>query len=308
MDHDLSLGPGVFKAHGHGNDYLVFQEGEGWRVSTRSVQLVCDPHRGPGGDGIVALLAPGPGSSGDAGEDQAAEPFRLRMFNPDGGEFERSGNGLRILGAFLHSSGRVPVGRPFPVEVGGEGVEMEILGLRPSGVLDIAVEMGEARFGVEAVGGRPEAFGAGQTLRGPDGGTLAVHLVSMGNPHCVLFRRGLLGEDLMELGPALTVNPAFPAGVNLQLARVVGEGEVEILIWERGVGRTAASGTSACAVASACVRSGRLAPGRIRVWMEGGSFFVTVSPEMRVRLEGPVDPVFRGTLADGFLERLDGGS
>jgi diaminopimelate epimerase len=226
------------------------------------------------------------------------------MFNPDGTEFERSGNGLRILAAHLLLTGKVGEGDRFPVEVGGGRMVMEILGWEGPGSLNVAVEMGKAGFGVEAVGGDPEGFEPGETLRAPDGSLLAVHPVSLGNPHCVVFRKDLRGEDLLELGPSLTVSPAFPAGVNLQLARVVGEGEVEILIWERGVGRTTSSGTSACAVAAASVQSGRIPPGRIRIWMEGGSFQVEVSPQMDIRLEGPVEPVFTGELSGRFLEAL----
>jgi diaminopimelate epimerase len=79
---------------------------------------------------------------------------------------------------------------------------------------------------------------------------------------------------------------------------------MELLIWERGVGRTSSSGTSACAVAAASVREGLVSPGRITVEMEGGCFAVTVTPEMVVRLEGPVELVCAGELAEGLLKAL----
>ena len=304
MDHALSLGSRFFKGHGHGNDYLVFEEGDDWSVTAETIRVICHRHRGVGGDGIVALLSGG-GSGGPPegqGEESRPSPFRLRMFNPDGSEFERSGNGLRVFGAYLFSRGAVGAGGSFPVEVGGEPLEMEVLGEGPGGYLNVAVEMGKARFGIDAVGGDPRAFGAGGTLKGPDGSSLELRCVSMGNPHCVVIREELREDQLLELGPFLTANQAFPSGINVQLARVLGPSEVEILIWERGVGRTASSGTSACAVASACVRDGRLQPGRIRVEMEGGSFTVSVSPEMDVRLEGPVQPLFTGKLNREMLE------
>jgi len=306
VNHALSLGSSFFKGHGHGNDYLVFEEGEAWPVTAETVQVICHRHRGVGGDGIVALLSPGSPveSSGGEGDAPFSSSFRLRMFNPDGSEFERSGNGLRIFGAYLFSKGEVRVGQSFSVEVGGETVEMGILSEDPGGLLNVTVEMGRARFGIGAVRGDRGAFGAGTTLRGPDGFPLAVHLVSMGNPHCILFRDELREEELLELGPFLMSNTAFPAGTNVQLARVSGHGGVEILIWERGVGRTASSGTSACAVASACVQAGHLQPGRIRVGMEGGSFMVSVSLQMAVRLEGPVQPLLTGELTREMLEGL----
>jgi diaminopimelate epimerase len=229
------------------------------------------------------------------------------MFNPDGSEFERSGNGLRVLGAYLFARGRAREGRPFPVEVGGDRVHMEVLRREPGGLLQVAVEMGRGRAGGAAVGWREEEAGDGGRLRGPGGEGLDAEPFSVGNPHCVVFRGELRDEDLLRLGPHLTRHPAFPEGINVQLARVRGEGRVEILIWERGVGRTSSSGTSACAVAGACVHRGLLEPGRVEVVMEGGSFFVTVSPELELRLEGPVRPIMTGELTDEMLETLRAG-
>jgi diaminopimelate epimerase len=94
------------------------------------------------------------------------------------------------------------------------------------------------------------------------------------------------------------------------MARVLGPGVVEALIWERGVGPTSASGTSSCAVAAATVKSGRGHPGVYEVRMEGGSLQVTVSPESQVTLRGPVQEIYRGRLTPGFLEEIEalGGS
>lgn len=300
MDHSLSLSRRFYKGHGHGNDYLVFEEGCGWPVLSRTVSQVCHRWRGVGGDGIVALLA----GDGPFGRRKGNEPFRLRMFNPDGSEFERSGNGLRVLGSYLLARGWVRKREPFPVEVGGDCVEMEILGLLPEGLINVAVEMGSAGFGLQAVGGEEGGLKGGRFLPAPRGETLDIQPVSVGNPHCVAFRDSLSEEDLLYLGPFLTAHPVFPRGANVQLARVLEEGRVEILIWERGVGRTTSSGTSACAVAAACVHRGFMAPGKIRVQMEGGDFFVTVPEDGAVRLEGPVQPVMDGEMTPELQKAL----
>jgi len=298
VDRPLVLGRSFFKAHGHGNDYLVFEEGGSWAVTPQTTQVVCHRQRGVGSDGIVVLLSPGAVHT---------PPFRLRMFNPDGSEFERSGNGLRVLGAYLFHRGWVGERDPFPVEVGGDLLGMEILGRKGGGLLDVGVDMGEARFGLAATGGGEEVPVAPGVFSGPDGAPLDIQPISVGNPHCVVFRDDLREGDLLALGPYLTVHPAFPRGVNVQLARKAGDREVQILIWERGVGRTTASGTSACAVACAFVHRGLISPGRVVVRMEGGEFSVRVSPHGSVRLEGPVQPVLTGALADELLEALRAG-
>jgi diaminopimelate epimerase len=301
---DLSLSKRFFKGHGHGNDYLVFEEGCGWPVTERTIQAVCDRWRGVGGDGIVAVQR----GEGPLRRRSEEEPFRLRMFNPDGSEFERSGNGLRVVGAYLLARGLVRKGVPFPVEVGGDRVEMEILGRVGKGQVDVAVEMGAVRFGLAAVGGEEGGLKDGRYLGGPAGEELDLQPVSVGNPHCVCFRESLSEEDLLELGPFLTSHPLFPNGTNVQLARVVDASCVEILIWERGVGRTSSSGTSACAAAAASVERGMVHPGKTQVRMEGGDFSVTVSENRRVRLEGPVQPVMEGELSPELQKTLMGDS
>jgi diaminopimelate epimerase len=173
---------------------------------------------------------------------------------------------------------------------------MEILGRVGESLINVAVEMGVVQYGLEAVGGVEGGLTEGRFLKGPTGEMLDIQPVSVGNPHCVCFREEMSEAELVELGPFLTSHPVFPEGANVQLARVSGEGRVEILIWERGVGRTSSSGTSACAVASACVERGMLQPGRIQVLMEGGDFFVTVTEKRTVRLEGPIQPIMEGEM------------
>jgi diaminopimelate epimerase len=131
-----------------------------------------------------------------------------------------------------------------------------------------------------------------------------LNLVSVGNPHAVVFPDVWQPETMAEMGPLIATHSAFERGTNVQLARVLGEGLVEAIIWERGVGPTSASGTSACAVAVATVESGRANPGVFEVRMEGGSVEVSVSAELAVTLRGPVQEVYKGSLTRGFLDSL----
>jgi diaminopimelate epimerase len=283
------LAAAFYKAHGLGNDYLVFEEGDGWRASPEAVRAVCDPHRGVGSDGIVAVLA-----------DRSGGLFRLRMFNPDGSEFERSGNGLRVLASYLARGG---IASPYLVEIGGGRVRMVTHG-SAGGFHDVSVEMGRARVGPGAVGLDPGALHASGGLPGPDGELLTIVPVSVGNPHVVVLVDHPTERRLHELGPFLVAHPALAHGANVQLARAEGPDACQALIWERGVGPTSASGTSSCAVAVALVARKVLAPGEITVRMPGGSMSVTVSEELDVVLRGPVEEVCTGTLTDAFLASL----
>jgi diaminopimelate epimerase len=288
--------PDYYKGHGLGNDYLVVEAGDGWTLGERAVREVCDRWRGPGGDGIVALL----------GE---TEPFPLRMFNPDGSEFERSGNGLRVLASYLHRTGRV-ADAPFRVHVGGDEITMRVHGV-DRGEYDVSCEMGRARVGPAAVALDPAVVDQGGVLSLPDTGPLGTVQVSVGNPHCVVYGdpepfASLERATLDRVGAVLAPHAAFAGGVNVQLARVLGPDRLEALVWERGVGHTSASGTSACAVAVSAVASGRMPPGEKVVEMEGGSLVVTVTEALEVTLRGPVQAVCDGALDEGFVARLYG--
>ena len=288
----LHAGSGFFKGHGLGNDYIVFDAGGDWAIRPESIAVVCDRWRGPGSDGIVVLL------------DREGPPFRLRMFNPDGSEFERSGNGLRILASYLAAEGLV-AGEPFDVEVGGDTVQLHVLGHMGRGVYDVSVDMGRIGYGPEAVGLDPAALDAEGRIDLGSAGAHVLELVSVGNPHAVVFPEVWAPESLDVIGPLISTHRAFAAGTNVQMARVLGHGLVEARVWERGVGPTSASGTSACAVAAATVKSGRGEPGAYSVRMEGGSLEVTVSGESDVTLSGPVQEIYRGRLTPGFLEELE---
>jgi diaminopimelate epimerase len=278
--------PGVsrafFKAHGLGNDYLVFDEGDDWQATPDAVARVCHPHRGVGSDGVVVLLS-----------DRSGDVFRARMFNPDGSEFERSGNGLRVLGAYLTRV--APDKSRFVVEVGGEQVVLDVHDRRDH-TLDISVEMGRAETGPAAVALDPSALDAEGCIAGPEGAPLRVVPVSVGNPHLVVLSDAPTEEDLARVGAHLVGHPALAHGANVQLASRVAPGVLGALIWERGVGPTSASGTSACAVAVAAVQVGWAPPSELTVEMPGGVLSVTVSESLDVVLRGPVEEVFAGAL------------
>jgi diaminopimelate epimerase len=132
---------------------------------------------------------------------------------------------------------------------------------------------------------------------------LDVTVVSVGNPHCVIFGEPHTRKQLFELGPQVENHAQFPARINVQLAEVESRRRVRALVWERGAGHTLASGTSACAVAAACFDRG-LVGGAVSVVMEGGQLEVEVASDLSIIMTGPVEEVFEGTLSPDLRRRL----
>lgn len=283
-----------YKGHGLGNDYLALElDGLPVSLTPPAIRLLCDRHTGVGSDGIL----------GRTGSDVA--DFGLRIFNPDGSEAEKSGNGLRIFAAYLLSRGEVEMGTPFSVETPGGIVGMTVVSRSDEGVLIVDAEMGTASFRSADVGLRgPDRETENEVLELEAGDRVAINTVSVGNPHAVVFQDELDPEDLRRRAPQICMHPDFARGTNVQFARAAGPGAVEAWVWERGAGETSASGSSACAVAAAAVRRGMVAERRVEVRMPGGALSVEVRDDWSLLLRGPVEGVYEGTLTDGMTARL----
>ena len=283
-----------YKGHGLGNDYLALHLAElPFELTPPAVRLLCDRHTGVGSDGILALV---PSEAAD---------FGLRIFNPDGSEAEKSGNGLRIFAVYLYDRWAARVGEPFTVETPAGVVGIVIREQSRDGVFDVEVEMGTASFRSADVGlAGPDRETEGELLELTAGDRVAINAVSLGNPHCVVFEDELVPEDLRRRAPQISTHPSFARGTNVQFARAVAPGVVEAWVWERGAGETRASGSSACAVACVAVRRGLVTERQVEVRMPGGSLWVEVRDDWSVLLRGPVEGVYRGELTDGMLKRL----
>jgi diaminopimelate epimerase len=278
------------KGHGLGNDYLVIDERDlPGPLSARAITKICDRHHGVGSDGILVRV-----SSGRA-------DFGLRIFNPDGSEAEKSGNGLRIFAKYLWDHGHAKR-ETFTVDTRGGVVECQ-LHAQQGRVNFVTVEMGRATFRPDEIPMRASvAEAVGVPLALPDGARLQVTAVSVGNPHCVVFVERLDEQACRQLGPQIETHAAFPHRTNVQFARAAARDELDILIWERGAGFTLASGSSSCGAAAAAVRQGLCDHGRVLVRMPGGELAVHVRPDWSLRLEGPVEETCTGTLSREFVE------
>jgi diaminopimelate epimerase len=283
-----------WKGHALGNDYLVVDPRElDFRLTPRRVRALCNRHRGVGADGVLELLS------------SRRADFGLRIWNPDGSRAEKSGNGLRIFARFLHASGRTRRTR-LRVETPAGVVTVRLFLDRDGAARRARVEMGRASFAPRDLPSRLRGRELVQRPIRAAGRTLRFTGVSIGNPHCVVFAprgRRWLRRDLLELGPPLESHPSFPKRCNVQLATRIGPHALEILIWERGAGETAASGSSACAAACAAIKLGLLAS-PVMVHAPGGTLRVTVSERFDVTLEGAVDEVASGALAPAFVRTL----
>lgn len=267
-----------FKAHGLGNDYVVVDgDSFGIALTPERVRLLCHRNLGLGSDGVLEVSS-------------RQEGFFARIWNPDGSEAERSGNGLRIAAKFLSEQGYTSADRYTISTIAGP-VAVEVFRGAGARVFSVRLEMGRARIDRET---RDLDL---------DGRRLDVTIVSVGNPHCVIFGQRHTRELLFDLGPRVENHPRFPARTNVQLAEPVTRSCVRALIWERGAGHTLASGTSACAVAAACVDRG-LAEGRVDVDMEGGVLEIEVSRDLDIVMKGPVEAVYTGEISPGLRERL----
>ena len=285
---------GFFRGHGLGNDYIVMDPKElTFTLTPKNIKAVCDRNWGLGSDGILALV---PSRKAD---------FGLRIYNPDGSEAEKSGNGLRIFARYLHATGKTKK-KHFTVETKGGLVTIDLYVDRHGDASAVTVEMGQATFKPAAL---PCTMAVDELIQQPieaAGRALSFTGVSVGNPHCVVFKQAgesWSREDLLKLGPVLESHSLFPKRTNVQLAVPTGPKEIFILIWERGAGETQASGSSSCAAASAAVRLG-LVKSPVTVKMPGGTLNIEVTKDFSLTMKGPVAEVARGTLSPSFLRTL----
>ncbi len=279
-----------YKYHGLGNDYIVIDPAHSCIALTpESIRLICDRNRGVGSDGILY----GP-VSGDG-------PMRLRIFNPDGSEAEKSGNGVRIFTRYLHEHGYVTGDTASFMTPGGP---IEATLLDPAMYL-IKVNMGTCVFDSEKI---PVAGPRREVMNEPIEILGKRHLmtcVSMGNPHCVIPLKTISRELACELGPVIERHPLFPNRINMQLAQVIDRRSLRIEIWERGAGYTLASGSSSCAAACAARRLG-LVDGGVTVHMPGGTLSIDIGNDWSVSMTGPVASVSEGNFTPEFRKLLAG--
>lgn len=218
--------------------------------------------------------------------------FALRIFNPDGSEAEKSGNGLRIFSRYLWDQGLVK-SPTFTVETPGGHVQSEI---KENGQL-ITVAMGRVRFDsatIPVIGPAREVLNETILIQGKSFNFCAA---TIGNPHCVLPLNDISPELAKQYGPDIEVHPNFPRRTNVQFLKVIDRGNIRIEIWERGAGYTLASGSSSSASAAVAHRLG-LVDRAVKVHMPGGQIGIEIGEDYSIMMTGTVNRV-----AEGFLDQ-----
>jgi diaminopimelate epimerase len=271
-----------YKYHALGNDYLVLNPADfpSWKQpTTEQIRVICHRNFGAGSDGI--LWGPLPSTKAK---------FGLRIFNPDGSEAEKSGNGLRIFSRYLFDHKFVDA-EPFTIEVPGGVVESKVM---ESGQR-ISVEMGRVTFQSDQI---PVA-GPVRTVLGEKFTILdrefTFNAAGIGNPHCVMILPEISAELAHRYGPLIEVHENFPNRINVQFLKVLDRRNVQIEIWERGAGYTLASGSSSSASAAVAHKLG-LVDAHLTVHMPGGRIGIEIGPDFSIKMTGSTTRVAEGLL------------
>lgn len=274
------------KYHALGNDYVVMRPPDFDRpLDARHIQLICHRNYGVGSDGI--LLGP---------LESVACDFRLRIFNPDGSEAEKSGNGLRIFSRFLWDHGLVEK-TPFTIETLGGPVRCRI---EEDGKI-VTVEMGEVSFlstRIPVIGEEREVLRESMEV---DGATFQYCAATLGNPHCVVLCDEPTPQLARHYGPLIETDARFPNRTNVQFLKIVDRRNIQIEIWERGAGYTLASGSSSTAAAAVARRLDLCGPD-IVVHMPGGNLNILLSRTFEATMIGPVVRVCEGIIDSEMFE------
>ncbi len=271
------------KMHGAGNDYVYvdcFNNSMPENPAALAIE-VADRNKGIGGDGLILIC---PSDVADA---------QMRMFNADGSEAEMCGNGLRCVAKYVYDH-RISQKEQLALETGA-GVLQVALTVVDGKVDSVKVDMGEPILEPDKV--PTTLVGDGAVVNVPlevDGRTFEVTVVSMGNPHCIIYVDKATDDLVQRVGPMIETDPRFPAKTNVEFIEVVSPTEVKQRTWERGSGETLACGTGASAVCVAGVLTGRTQRKLTNHLLGGTLVLEWVEATNHVFMDGPATEVFSG--------------
>jgi diaminopimelate epimerase len=271
------------KLEGLGNDFIIAAGDLVVESDYASLaQDICERHFGVGADGLIFFW-----------QSESEANFRMRIFNADGGEAEMSGNGLRCLAAHLYHQ-RFHEDPELKIQTAAGLKTLQLLKTAGPDFL-FAVDMGAPILEFSRIPFRPDSAPdslIGYSLKVGDK-ILKVTITSMGNPHCSTFVQNFEEIEWEKLGPQIENHPFFPQRTNVEFIRLRNRGEIEVRFWERGVGKTLASGTGACAATVASILNGYVDSSLV-VKTLGGPLQMQWRPGDPVRLKGPARFICEG--------------
>jgi diaminopimelate epimerase len=270
-----------------GNDYVIVEDNAlAFALTPERIRAMCARGTGIGSDGILLLS-------------RDAEPgclARLQIFNPDGSEAEVSGNGAREAVLYMRRRGWAE-NDMFAIQTAA-GALRPTINSRTMATID----MGQARLRSDDYPSGGED-GRGELTAG--GRAWQFQHVQVGNPQCAIAMRDraeLEALELGELGPEIERHELFPRRTNVSWFTELEPSRIRARIFERGAGETSASGTGASGAAVAYTLDG--GPSPVTVELDGGELEVDVTEDLQIALTGWAAPVYRGALAEDFLEEL----
>ena len=274
-----------YKMHGLGNDFIFVQ---GKKDDLPPAVAWCDRRFGIGADGVIVY-----------GKDEECDLF-MRIYNSDGSEAMMCGNATRCLGKLAYETGLCRK-EEITLQTPG-GIKVLELTVQGETVTQVRVNMGVPSLECSAV---PVLFEGDRMVEQPmtvDGRMVHATAVSMGNPHCVIFSKGINALNLQSLGPRYEHNPIFPERVNTEWAEIMPDGSIQMRVYERGAGETPACGTGACAVFVAARLTHRVEKETGTVHLLGGDLQMKWGGEGQpVWMEGPAALVYTGEMEESFL-------
>jgi diaminopimelate epimerase len=269
--------------HGLGNDFILL---DGIKKALPRLKWgkltveICNRHKGPGADGLILML---PSHKSD---------FRMRIFNSDGSEAEMCGNGFRCMIRYLYDK-KYTRKKSIDVETLAGVITGQVVKSSKSSFM-VRVAMGKPKFDTKKIPittSKPEIIDSKLKV-GRE--TYIATVVSMGNPHIVLFVDNLK-FDWKSLGARMEMHHLFPQRTNVEFVRIISRMKIDMRSWERGAGPTMASGTGAAAAVAAGIRTGRLND-KVEAKFESGSLFMEYDRQSgMIYKTGPAEYCFQGT-------------
>jgi diaminopimelate epimerase len=268
------------KMHGLGNDFVVIDGvSQSVRLTPEKIRYIADRNFGVGCDQILLVEIP----------ENPDVDFRYRIFNCDGSEVENCGNGARCFAVFVRER-RLTGKSLIRVETAGGIIELNVQEDE-----QVSVDMGAPRLLPAKIPFEADEKAITYTID-VAGAALEISAVSMGNPHAVILVNDVKSAPVAEVGPVVERHPRFPARVNVGFMQVLSRSEINLRVFERGVGETLACGTGACAAVVAGRLRGLLDE-QVKVNLPGGSLQIRwAGADQVVIMTGPATTVFHGQI------------